>query len=74
MSMLYYYFIYLKLDENRILITEREIKDDNYFYLMDTNGGDKQLLYNLCKMFCLGYIYGSNNGGRNVTNDPIEFT
>jgi len=71
---MYYYFVYLKLDENRLVITDNEISDSNYFHLMNNNGGNKQLLFNFCKLFCLGYLYGSNNGGRHVINDQQEFT
>jgi len=71
--MTYYFYVYLKLDENRLVISENEINDSNYFHLMNNNSGNRQILFNSCKLFCLGYLYGSNNNGRCVINDPQEF-
>ena len=71
--MIYYYYVYLTIDQNRLVITESKINDGNYRKLMDNNGGNRQQLFNTCKMFCLGYLYGSRNGGRKVVNDPHEF-
>ena len=72
--MIYYYYVYLILTENRLVITENEMNGKNYHLLMNNNGVNKQLLFDTCKIFCLGYLYGSTNGGRSIINNPHEFT
>lgn len=69
----YYFYIYLIIDENRLVIKENKIIDENYHLLMDNNGNNRQVLHNTCKIFCLGYLYGSGNNGKQVINDPHEF-
>jgi hypothetical protein len=39
---------------------------------LDNNGNNQQLLYNTCKIFCLGYLYGSQYKNQ-VVNSPYEF-
>jgi len=69
---MYQYFLYLKVSENRLVITENPINDKDYYQLMNNNGGDQQMLMNTIKMFCLGYIYGGQYG-KQVINSPHEF-
>ena len=69
---MYKLFVYLILDECRLIITEIENKDENYFLVMRTTGPYKEMLYTSCNTFCIGYIKG-NFQHRKITNDPLEF-
>jgi hypothetical protein len=66
------YFVYLIISEKRLVILDHQMNDKNYHKLMDNNGGNQQLLYNTCKIFCLGYLYGSQYENQ-VVNSPYEF-
>lgn len=65
-------FVYLIIDANRLVILSSRYDSPNYKLLMDNNGGDYISLYNLCKMFCIGYILGTEVGYR-PENDIQEF-
>lgn len=65
-------FVYQILSEKRLVILDNPINDKNYHLLMDTSGGNYQTSYNNCKLFCLGYLYGSQYGGE-IVNSPYEF-
>lgn len=69
---MYQYFVYLIISEKRLVILEQPISDNNYHKLMDNNGYNQQMLYNTCKIFCLGYLYGGQYG-QQVINSPYEF-
>ena len=69
---MYQYFLYLRVSENRLVITEKPMNDRDYHHLMDNNGYDHQVLMNSIKMFCLGYICGGQHG-KQVVNSPYEF-
>jgi len=66
------YFVYLISPENRLIITESKIANKKYHELMNSNGPNSNTCLTHCKMFCIGYIYGSMNG-RSVKNLPEEF-
>ena len=66
------YFVYLIISEKRLVILDHPMNDKNYYKLMDNNGGDQQMLYHICKIFCLGYLYGSKYENH-VVNSPYEF-
>jgi len=72
--MINYYYVYLILSENRLVIMENKFVNDDYHLLMDNNGENKISLYNTCKIFCLGYLYGSRSNGRIIINDPHEYS
>ncbi len=38
---------------------------------MDCNGKDEKQLINLCKVYCLGYLYGSQS--EEIVNDAKDF-
>ncbi len=65
-------FVYLILDLNRLIILTSRFDNPNYKLLMDNNGGPYNTLYDLCKVFCIGYILGTENGKR-PTNDIQDF-
>ena len=69
---MYQYFVYIIISEKRLIILDHARNDNNYSILMDNNGNDQQMLYNTCKIFCLGYLYGGRYG-QQVTNSPYEF-
>lgn len=62
-------YVYLNLLENRLIITSVPMSGKQYFYLMDSTGIQS---LTICKMFCIGYIQGSESK-RKIINDPIEF-
>jgi len=72
---MYQYFVYLIISEKRLIILDHSVNDKNYCNLLYNNGDNQQMLYNICKMFCLGYLYGSQYGqyGQSVINSPYEF-
>ena len=70
---MHYFYVYLILSQNRLVITKQKIDRADYHPLLDNNGGNEQVLYTICKMFCLGYISGSISG-RKIVNDPSEFS
>lgn len=65
-------FIYLIIDESRLVITEKEIEHENYFLLINTDGEDENILQSGCEMFCLGFITSSYNEIK-VKNNINEF-
>jgi len=70
--MLHYYYVYLIKNENRLVITNYESNDSNWHLLMDNNGTNINLLYQLCLTYCIGVIDGSNSG-LVLTNSREEF-
>jgi len=71
---MYEYYIYLIMSENRLIICDHQIINSDYYMLMNNNGNNNTLLYDTCKIFCLGYIYGTYNElNKPVVNKPIEF-
>lgn len=69
---MYQYFVYLKLSENRLVIFEKPMNNNDYFILMNIDGGDRELLINYVKMFCMGIILGGTYG-KQVINTMQEF-
>ena len=69
---MYKFYVYLILDEKRLVILKNPVDDKNYHLLMDNNGANENLLLNTCKMFCLGYYFGSLYD-EEVVNNPQEF-
>ena len=67
------YYVYLIKSQNRLTIVKQKIVDTDYIHLMDNNGGDEQIRFNFCKLFCLGYVIGNMNKGTKVVNELIEF-
>ena len=66
------WYVYLKLNENRLVINNSKINDNNYHQLMYSHGMNSALGLNNCKIFCLGYLYG-NKEKRMIINDLQEF-
>ena len=61
--------------EKRLVILEQKIKNENYSLLMYSNsyhGWDEKISLNICKVFCLGFITGSNNKIK-IVNELNEF-
>ena len=67
------YYVYLIKSQNRLTIVKQKIVDKDYVHLMDNNGGDEQIRFNFCKLFCLGYVLGNMNKETKVVNELIEF-
>ena len=67
------YYVYLIKSQNRLTIVKQKIVNNDYLHLMDNNGGEEQTRLYLCKVFCLGYLYGNMNKETKLVNDPIEF-
>jgi hypothetical protein len=65
-------WIYLILSSNRLIISATEINNADHFKLMDSTGGNYNLVYDNCKVYCIGYIQGSLSG-RRIVNDIREF-
>lgn len=68
---MYKLFVYLDLKSNRLMIVNEQIENNNFFQLMKNNGQDLTMLYSCCKLFCIGYIMGSNK--ETPINDINEF-
>jgi hypothetical protein len=71
--MRYDYYVYFLLDCNRLVITAAEVADDNYLFMVNCYDSDKASALHACKMYCAGFIVGSKNGHRQVTNKMEEF-
>ena len=69
---MYYFYVYLILSENRIVILKNKMVDDDYFELMNCNGVNEYNLLSTCKMFCFGYMIGSKHK-RKLVNNIYEF-
>ena len=56
-------FVYLILSQKRLVIVSSKITDKDYHELMNTGAdGPESLLITTCKMFCIGYIMGTQSG------------
>lgn len=67
------YYVYLIKTQNRLTILKQKIVDKDYIHLMDNNGGDEEIRFAFCKLFCLGYLYGNMNKETKLVNNPKEF-
>jgi hypothetical protein len=58
-------FVYLILSQKRLVILSSKMNDRDYRELMNTGNdggiGMESLLMTTCKMFCIGYIMGSQS-------------
>lgn len=68
---MYKFFVYLDVKSNRLTILNEAIENNDYLHLMDNNGQDSNSLLSFCKLFCIGYIMGSNK--KTPVNDINEF-
>ena len=69
-------FVYLIISENRLVITEQAIVDTDYHLLMNNNGGNRHYIREICNVFCLAYIYGTQHGkatSKEISNNVYEF-
>lgn len=69
---MYKNYVYVILSENRLIITQKEIIDKDYFLTFSVDSINPIFGINSCKCFCLGFIYGSNSG-RKIKNLEDEF-
>ena len=68
---MYKFFVYLDLKSNRLMIVNEAIENNDFLQLMNNNGQDSNTLHSFCKLFCIGYIMGSNK--KTPINDINEF-
>ena len=68
---MYKNYVYFILSQNRLIIVQTEIKDEDYHLLLNNDGYNQAVLLTSCKMFCIGYIMG--NTSRNAVNSLEEF-
>jgi len=68
---MYKFIVYLDTKANRLIIVNETIQNDNFVQLMANNGPNEKLVSNFCKVFCIGYIMGSDN--KKPVNDINEF-
>jgi hypothetical protein len=65
--------VYLKISENRIIITSSQIPDKDYHMLLSSEGPSAD---QITRMFCVGYLWGfgsSEMGKAKPINDAVEF-
>ena len=65
--------VYLKISENRIVITSNQIHDKDYHLLLSSEGPSAD---QITRMFCVGYLWGfsaSETGRAKPINDEREF-
>lgn len=65
-------FVYLILSQRRLVILSSKMHDKDYHELMNTADGPESFLITTCKMFCIGFIMGSQSG-TNPVNLLEEF-
>lgn len=70
--MLHYYYVYLIKSKNKLTITNYKSDNPDWHVLMDNNGTNERLLYQLCLTYCIGVIDGSTCG-LTLTNSRTEF-
>lgn len=62
---MYKFYVYLILSENRLVILKQQITDKDYHELVKITRNHEECGRDSCKMFCLGYILGSQ-GDRKI--------
>jgi len=65
--------VYLNLSKNKLIISANNIDYKNFHELFNTSGINDYELIKSCKIFCMGYMQGSNFGERNVNNRISDF-
>ena len=65
-------YVYLKKDENRLVITSQNLdEDNNYRFFIFVENDDEDVVNKACQVFCMGYICGSQN--EKPVNELHEF-
>lgn len=72
--MIHYRYVYLIKSEQRLVILKQPVYNSDYHMLLNNNGSNPIELETYCKLFCMGYIYGHNDGDRSpIVNSIYEF-
>lgn len=73
---MYTHYVYLKVSEQKLFITETEIDNSDYFLLLTNTSTDYQISVKSCKVFCSGVLWGAKTAREHdikLTNDEKEF-
>ena len=68
---MYKFYVYLDSKNNRLIIVDKGIENEDFLQLLDINGQEKETIHTYCKLFCIGYIIGSKE--ETPINDINEF-
>jgi len=70
---MFYSYVYYIISEKRLIIMQKPVKDTNFYELMNSSGDNAAALLSCSKLFCIGFLKGTNEK-LEIINKAEEFS